>query len=213
MLAVGVHFPKAGGNSLISALRRKYGGGLYLDYETDPALPDSKRQLEPADYVRTWSNVPHGATCVFGHFHPAKYQKADAVRFTVLRDPVDTMLSIYYYWQSQPPGGALHRHVLAERMPLLRMARMPILRRLMSYTYFGDYDMKQFDFIGRFEARDRTNAKLCELLGLEPFDDVHANKTPDSFERSEVLDSAAYRGSLYELLEDDVRFYERWAGC
>ncbi len=214
MLALGVHFPKAAGNSLLVALIARYGEALFVDYAEPPALPQAQRHLDPDRYMARRDEPPTGAACIFGHFHPAKYAHLNAMRFTVLRDPVANIVSIYCYFRSTPPlpQGLLHQYVIGENLNVVEMARLPLLRRLMSDAYFGGVDMETFDFIGIHERRVETNAILCDLLELAPFDDVHVNATPPSHEHDEIMASAKTLCELRDLLADDVRFYEQFAG-
>lgn len=209
MTFIVVHYPKAGGNSLQVALQRRFGDQLTLDYADDPALPDGQRQRDPSGYFARQDPIP--TECVFGHFHPGKYRHVEAARFTTLREPIDNLISIYFYWRSAAPGGLLHRKFLGENLDIIGLAKMPELRWLMSRTYFEDVDMNTFDFIGRHNAREATNRRLGELMGLEPFDDVHENKTPESDERQRLNQDASMMGALAELLEDDIAFYRRHA--
>lgn len=209
-VAIGVHFPKAGGTSLYTALARHFGPRLVLDNAEDPALADSPRQLEPDDYLRRRTVLDHDTACVFGHFHPAKYADVpNALRFTVLREPVENLISIYFYFRHSAPTAALHRYVVESGMGLERFARMPIMRWLMSRTYFGGVDMTTFDIIGRHEERASANARICEALGMPPFGDVHENQTPKDPERAALGDEL--RSSLRAILADDVEFYARWS--
>lgn len=209
-VAIGVHFPKAGGTSLYTALARHYGQRLLLDNSEDPALADGARQLEPDSYVLRRAVLANDIACVFGHFHPAKYADVPhGLRFTVLREPVENLISIFFYFRAMPATGALHRYVVQSGMDLERFARMPIMRWLSSRTYFGGVDMTTFDVIGRHENRAACNARICEALAMPRFDDVHENKTPLDPERAALSD--ADRSALREILADDVEFYERWS--
>ena len=212
MIFVGVHFPKAGGNSLLMALRERYGDALEWDYEDPPALPQAQRHMDPDRYFARRDEPPPNAACIFGHFHPAKYAHLNAVRFTVLREPVNNIVSIYCYLRAKQPGSILHHYVQREHLSVVETARLPLLRRLMSDAYFGGVDMGTFDFIGVHERRAETNAALCDLLDLKPFDDVRSNATPPSTEREEIMASAQTMSELRDVLADDVRFYERFAG-
>ena len=213
MLAIGVHLPKAGGNSLLQALRRSYGDTLMLDYSETPALPQVQRHLDPYSYFMRRDAVPSNIACVFGHFHPAKYQHHRAVRFTVLRNPIDNIISIYAYFKATPPtpAGLLHQYMLHEHLDVVGLARLPLLRRLMCDTYFGGVDMTSFQVIGRHEARERTNAAICGALGLEPFENVRAHVTPPSAERDDISVDTRILTQLADILRDDIAFYERWA--
>lgn len=208
---VGVHFPKAGGNSLLVALRERFGEKLALDYADAPALPEGARHLDPDGHFAKPPPALSEGWCAFGHFHPAKYDGLDAVRFVTLRHPVATMFSIYFYWRSVPLGGSLHQYFMREQLDVIGLARLPLLRWLMTRSYFENYNMRDFDFIGRHEAREATNARLASLLSLQPFDESHVNKTADDPLRQELENDPRTLFALTDLLRDDIAFYETHA--
>lgn len=213
MLAIGVHFPKAGGNSLLVALRRRYGETLLLDYADDPALPQAQVRIDPYRYMMRRDEIGDNVACVFGHFNPVKFSHLKALRFTVLREPVRNMISIYVYLKAvkPSPAGLLHQYIIREGLDVLETARLTPLRHLMSHTYFGAVDMRSFDYIGSHEHREATNARLCQMLGLEPFDEIRVNVTPESEERYRLEDDPRIIAQLTDILSDDRKFYERWA--
>ena len=95
---------------------------------------------------------------VHGHFPIQKYDLVSpAVRVVMLREPVENLISIYYYWKSlfdsPAEGHGIYAFVKKQRLSLLEMAQIPVLRRLMSVTFFGDFDMRRFDVIGAHEHR------------------------------------------------------------
>jgi hypothetical protein len=211
LLAIGVHFPKSSGTSLLAAMRRHFGQReVVTDYRDGPTFPDGQRQLDPHAYLQRRDMPPNGARVIFGHFHPAKYQHLTARRFTILRHPVDVFLSIYFFWRATPPSSGLHRYVVEANLSIRDMLRLPALSHLMSKSYFEGVDMKSFDVIGRFEDHSTTKARICELLDMPLFSD-HENRTPASAEREEAHNDAALRAHLTHALRDDIAFYERWA--
>lgn len=211
MTAIGVHFPKAGGTSLLRAMERHFGDRLHQDYGSDrPLDPEGQRQHDPEAYFARRDPLPEGKDVVYGHFNAAKFAHHDAPRFTVLRHPVDTFISIYFYWQIGPATHALHRHVLDEKLTLLEMTRFRALTHIMSFSFFENVDMATFDVIGRHEDRTSTNARIAALLGMPMFDD-HENVTPPSPARAEAEADPRVRAALETALRDDIAFYERWA--
>lgn len=196
-----------------AALKAAYGDRLVLDYADNPADPTSARVLDPKGFERRKRDVPDGILAIHGHFHPAKYRITDdCVLFTHLREPVANIISIYYYWQQMPhQSDALHRYVVQNKLSLIEMAQLPLIRRLYSQTYFGDFDMGRFDIVGRHEARDSMLGLLDQRLsvGLDPT--VFVNVTPHDERRLQIEHDAQLRSHLRDLLRDDIEFYERWA--
>jgi hypothetical protein len=210
-ILLSIHAPKAGGSSVRRILASVYGEGMRLDYADNPASPVGQRLLDPSRYMDRTERIPDGVSCVHGHFHPGKYEiSAHDIIFTMLRNPIDNIISIYYFWKSMPrQGDVLHDYFVDHNLSLLETAKLPILRYLYSRTYFGDFPMDRFDLIGRHEDRQAALLKLAQLIG-RPLDvSVRDNVTPPSDERAEMENDPVLRGRLADILADDMRFYER----
>lgn len=212
MRVVSIHVAKAGGTSIRATLSKAFGAGLMQDYRDDPADPLSARNVDPARHFGEAGFVPNGVTCVHGHLHPNKYRyRPDDILFTILREPVDNIISIYCFWKQLKEGGALHAYFLRNNLDLFEMARLPILRWLLSRTYFEDFDMGRFNFIGRHEARREAISLLASAAGVDLDTNIRINETAPTPERDELVSSASTRQRLTNILIDDVRFYERHA--
>jgi SAM-dependent methyltransferase len=197
---VSVHFPKAAGSSLKSQFATLLGDAVSLDYSHDPLTPAG---AETAPF-------PDGKRIVHGHFRAQRYASANAYWITFLRHPVDNLISIYSYWKSlMTPGHELHGRFLRERPSIFDFAAYPGIRRLMSETYFGEFDMNRFDFIGFHETRDVDVRRLAEALNLPLVAEIHENKTIHSTERQQLEADPSIRLRLEDLLAEDVAFYER----
>jgi SAM-dependent methyltransferase len=200
---VSIHFPKAAGSSLHIQLTKLLGEMVALDYTHDP-LTDAGAEK---------AGFPIGKRIVHGHFRAQRYASEKAYWMTFLRHPVDTLISIYFFWKSLPePGHLLHGRFLRERPSILEFAVYPGITCLMSKTYFGDFDMSRFDFIGFYESRDTDIPRLAEDLGLPLVAGVHENRTTESIERVELEANVSIRRRLSDLLAADVAFYERLRG-
>jgi hypothetical protein len=168
---VSVHFPKAGGTSLRNQLQANLGDKLILDYEHDPVAKSEAGDMHPGP-------LP-GIVGVHGHFCPARYQKwEDSYFITFLRDPVENLISIYYFWSLCPThGNPVHDRFISERPVILDFAKFPKLRYLMSRSYFSDFDMKRFDFIGFIDNREDDMTRLGRLLDIPLSGAIHDNRT------------------------------------
>jgi hypothetical protein len=201
---VSIHFPKAAGSSLRGALARHFGDGLTLDYEHDPVNPDHLLSAPPA--------LPDHTRAVHGHFRADRYAAyRRACHVTFLREPVANLISIYYFWRKFPPAGSpTHDRFLDERPTVLDFARFywPV-RRLMSVSYFGGFDVNSLDFVGFHETRARDLARLSKMLNIDLPAETYENRTPHDDERTALADDGRTLAALRSLLADDVCFYER----
>ena len=213
---VCVHTPKAGGWSLGRLLREHFGPTLVTDYDENPANPVGPRLLDPARHLAGCRPLPPGARCVHGHFHPGKYDLGGAFLVTILREPVDNLLSIYFFWKQMPRHDdplhdPLHDYFLDHDLGIVETARLPLLRRLLSETYYGGFDMRRFDLVGRHDDREATLERLGRHVGATFDVSVWENRTPPSPERQAAAADQALRRRLEALLADDIAFYERHA--
>lgn len=212
---VSVHFPKAGGSSLRESLVAAYGNGaVYFDYLDDPANPCSSYSLDPEGCrlkaaQATW--LPD-LKVVHGHFHPSKYDFVrSAKRITFLRHPVDNVISIYYFWKMCDNGHSLFNYVREQQLTLLNVARLPIIRYLLSRTYFGGIDMSRFDFIGFMDSYAKDLRHLSQLLSIPVVESkVNINAYPRYKDEVGMIRSdSRLMSALRDCLVEDISFYER----
>jgi hypothetical protein len=195
---VSVHFPKAAGSSLKEQFVNLLGDLVYLDYARGPLAVDD---LHVSDF-------PEGKAIVHGHFPAARYASTSAYMITFLREPIDNLISNYFYWNTfEKPTNQLHARFLDERPSLLAFASYPKIRRLMSETYFGNIDLNRLDFVGFYDNRDADMIRLSNVLEL-PLDPLlHLNRTKEYPNRSIVMQNKNIIKELENLLSDDISFY------
>ncbi len=197
---ISLHFPKAGGTSLQKQFATLLGQQAAIDYEHDP-LTAAGSERAP---------FPAGKRVVHGHFRPERYASAEAFLCTFLRDPVQNLISIYFYWQTLPANdNPVHQKFLRERPDVITFAAYPAFSRLMSQTYFGGFDMRRFDFIGFHESRQEDIVTLGRLLGLPLRADIHENASPSDLRKAALLADASTLDRLRALLREDLAFYDR----
>ncbi|MBB5753942.1 hypothetical protein [Prosthecomicrobium pneumaticum] len=208
-----VHVAKAGGTSLATALAAAYGEAFHGQYDDGPANPVSRRNLDPATAVAGRIEPPEGKLCIHGHYHPGRYALAPGdYLFTMLRPPVENMISIYFFWKRCPGhGNPLHDYVLDAGLDVLAMARLPLLRTLYSRSYFGGFPMERFDQIADHRNRVAAIGRLSAAIGRPLDAQIRVNETPPDPDRAAVEADPRLLARLRDILIDDVRFFERYA--
>jgi hypothetical protein len=215
---ISVHFPKSGGSAFRASLLAAFGTEkLALAYGFDPVDPANPMWIAPSWFFnrRPQTIAPH--TAVHGHIPVSRYDLVPgAARIVMLREPVENLISIYYFWlqsfQTDTVGHAIFEFVKANRLTLLEVAELSALRRLMSSSYFGGYDMRRFDVIGVFERQEAFRTAVSSILGLEIPAAGRVNVTPPSEERGNVLCDTKLMAKLRHLLADDIRFFGALSG-
>jgi Sulfotransferase family len=196
---VSLHMPKAAGTSLKAQYVALLGNAVHTDYRHDPLTPAGSENAE----------FPRGKRVVHGHFRASRYASSQAFFVTFLREPADNLISIYFYWSSfRQPGHDLHARFLRDQPSLLEFATYPGIRRLMSETYFGGFDMSRFDFIGFHDTRNEDLLRLARILNLNFRPWVHKNKTAASPERRQIENDPVLISELRRRLADDIDFYD-----
>ncbi len=196
---VSIHYPKAGGSSLVRQFSGIFGEGLatYID-------PDifGNRGQDRAPF-------PERKTIVHGHFKATRYETADATMFTILRHPVDVMVSWYFYWRAHPQiGGFRHERFMSEKPGIVDFARTGRYGVMMSDVYFGGFDTARLNFVGFHETREADIPALGRTLGIDLTSDIHENITPPDPERDDIENDPATIGALTDVLAKDIAFYE-----
>jgi hypothetical protein len=202
-----LHTPKCGGSSLKKTLTDAFGhNAVYADYK----FIKGERTTLP-DVI--------DKPIIYGHFPAKRYEaERDAYWATLLRHPVDRMLSMYFNWRHSPtkplknPIGPLRREVRQGKIGLLDFARQPQLNRLTKY-YFADFDMARFNLIIAHEHYNAGVAKLGADLGVKlriAYANVSSSRSEAyNIERKKVEADAKVMDELREILKPDIEFYDR----
>lgn len=210
-----IHIPKTGGTSLTQAIRAKYPRLLTLSTPEQFGAFRANPSLASVDAIAGHS--------IFGiHRHVS----TQIEYMTVLRDPIDRIVSDYYYAKRTPQRGELHRRIHDEQMDLATFVADPryfmsdngLVRFLAHYPFWELADDPQFWWrkVPRGQVTrtmlDQAKAHLdmCRWVGFQ--DELPTsrfeNVTPDR-PKVEALDRKTL-GVLRDWHRLDLELYE-WA--
>jgi hypothetical protein len=198
---VSVHFPKAAGSSLHFQLSKLLGDKVALDYTHDPLTSAGKETAE----------FPSGKRFVHGHFRAQTIRIHRRILDDFLASPGRQSNLDLFFLESFTGTGPRASRAISPR-PTLDPEVCDVSRHklsLMAETYFGNFDMSRFDFIGFYENRDADVPRLAKVLGLPLEAGLHENRTAETVERLELEADISIRRQLNDLLAADVAFYER----
>lgn len=149
MKLVSVHVPKAAGLSFQKHLSHLYGRRAMWDYNhTD--RPDYKPE-KPTPYLLAQLRT-NKTTVIHGHLFLSKYHHIPGLQRAMwFRDPVQRLLSHYYYWLRAPDMDHPNCAKLHERgLSVISFAELPELQNV--FTRFLDGEpLKELDWIGLVE--------------------------------------------------------------
>jgi hypothetical protein len=149
MKLVSVHIPKAAGLSFQKHLTHLFGKRVIWDYgHTD--RPDYKpEKITPHILAQLRTNK---TTVIHGHLFLSKYHHIPGLQRAMwFRDPVQRLLSHYYYWLRAPDMDHPNCAALHERgLSVAGFAELPELRNV--FTRFLDGEtVNELDWVGLVE--------------------------------------------------------------
>lgn len=156
---IAIHIPKTAGLSFRAVLQDVYGGAAVCHL--------NKKQVKDGNGVSK-DMLPDGTRALIGHYTFSEVSKlrseTGAPITTWLRDPVERVLSNYYFFMKRirigKAVGCEHR---ADES-LLEYAAMPGNQNLM-HEFLDGIALKDIDFVGITEYFDEDIKELSSLFG------------------------------------------------
>ena len=205
---ISIHIAKTGGRSFYEVLRNEYG----------QKLDNRTRRFEyfpGKDYSNKLINrIPDHVSVIHGHLFYAHvkeiHQKHQARIITWLRDPVDRVISNYFYLMRairEAPGTHLQKN-----HTLLEYARHSIQNKMSKYL--EGISLKELFFIGFQENYDEGLQELATLLSWKkPVLKIRVNKGPENLDdkdyptrRKDI--TPAMKEEIASLNKEDMILYE-----
>ena len=188
---------------------------VLTDYSEDPVDHRTRGFIDHEYYQYSPITSIGAHQVVHGHFRPEKYNDlSNAIRITFLRHPVENVISIYNFWNFSPPEiwtTPLFAYFKENNLSLLRFAKLPPIRFLYSQIYFGGFEMSHFDFVGDYKNYNSELVRLGKLLEVQFDLNLKMNVTQSADYDLNKL-NLLERDALYEILEEDILFYQKYAG-
>ncbi len=215
-MIVSLHLPKTAGTSFVNALETHFGSALLRDYSDLPInMPQYERNKAAllASIHNGEADTFTGIECIHGHFLPLKYLllslKKDIRFITWMRDPVERMLSHYYFWRKSydPEKSApLHKRVIEEDWSLERFCLGSELKNVYCQFLWG-FPLECFDFIGITEFYNEDLAFFSrEYLGANL--DDHRENVGDKQGGKYQIDEI-FRRQIEQCHGGDMMLYKR----
>ena len=211
-MIISVHIRKAAGSSFRESLKKYYGDRLLLDYGDEIGCNNftslNKRKQNRKKMYRLKDNIVENYSIIHGHFYADKYTilNAKLEYVTFLRNPVERVLSNYFYLKRNPKrknadAEIIHKHGYS----LEQYIREPDTQNLQC-TFLSTMSLEKFKFVGVVEEYSRSINTFNKIFGVklstEEFENVN-------LERKQQYDVSKNIIKLIERYnQKDIELYE-----
>ena len=181
-VTLAVHIPKTGGSTFRDVLKKTHKDELIYLADTHTTVT-----AEVSAAIAS-AQSQHGKAMVYGHIYLPEFRAMfpDAQSVVWLRDPVQRVISHYYYnWRAEKNEGSLSDTARMEA--ILAFSSCDENRNVMRKR-LGQEDISQFSFVGITEEYEKS-LNLFSLLFNKPATKCYDNKFLRSF--MEKLDSSS----------------------
>ncbi len=192
---LSIHVPRSGTSAFKKLLQKLYGKSAIM-YAYDEAKLEAIREGKK---LAMNTRVLHGP---FPASQALKNQFPDAKLITWLRDPVQRVISHYYYWKDIPPHGNPDHDLFLTRTYTIEEFVEEFSIHLQVMSLFQSFEVSDFDFIGIAENYSSEIIGLAQLMQWKRYPDyrVHLNENKTLTHSTEM--------KLKELLKDEIAIYE-----
>ncbi len=208
---ISIHIPKTGGRSFYEILKFVYGNKLDNRTKRNDFFSDNQLIAKPLE-VSSDVLVLHGHL-YFNEIIDHIGQKTKLI--TWLREPVDRVISNYYFFMYRISTGKVVAKQLSKAgLSLLEYARLESERNIMSQFLEGS-EFEDFYFVGDFNNYQQEVISLGKLLDWpERLPEIFENKTADlnifnSCKTKPLEITSTMRNQIAELNQKDMSLYKK----
>jgi hypothetical protein len=208
---ISIHIPKTGGRSFHEVLKIVYGDSLDKRFEKEHFFPDknftgllNNKLLDDIRGIHGHLTISQVKPLI-NAYHPKV--------ITWVRNPVDRVISNYYYFMKRIRDGKTpQKQLIKKDISLIDYARQPKRMNRMTAILEG-LDLKDFFFIGLMEQFDQDIVELGRKMDWRKIDRIpHVNDSSgfkynnDCRTTYEDIDEDL-RSKIAAINEDDINLY------
>jgi hypothetical protein len=200
---LSIHIPKCAGTSMTDFLKASYQDGLHLAYDKPPG--ESNNWFYPP------ITLGNSSRCVHGHLRIVDYLAYEPkFLMTMLRDPIDRIVSYYIYFKTFEPDNAVIQSMYADsNQGIVDFAK---LIGCDYRLYLMGVDLEKFDFVGIVENYTYSLKTMKNILNVEGImeheEDLHLNASPQPETKDNILQDELVVCQLRDILHDDIVIYD-----
>jgi hypothetical protein len=205
---VSVHIPKAAGLSFQRHLTHLFGKRAIWDYNhTD--RPDYKPE-KASPYLLAQLRTSK-TTVIHGHFFLSKYHHVPGLQRAMwFRDPVQRLLSHYYYWLRSPDMDHPNCAKLHERgLSVVQFAEIPELRNVFA-RFLDSEPLTELNWVGLVEDYQASIELFYAMyaVGRDPKElKNHENKNAARGDKATYEIDRLMRDAIEKLNGKDMEIY------
>lgn len=224
-MLISVHLPKTAGTSFAATLEKYFGDKLLKDYagyglrnfgflnvhETSSLYEKYRANLKAS--LKLAVKDLSRFECIHGHFFPVKYllmgYKQQAKFVTWMRNPVDRVLSHYYYCKrSYDPKTSpiFHQKVVEENWTIERFCLGSEIRNHYWEKFWG-FPLEYFDFVGITEFYDEDLAYFARQFLNADTETTRLNVGEGGGKPYSIDDT--FRKEIESFHDRDMALYQR----
>lgn len=212
---ISLHIPKCGGQSVRRVLKKWFAENLYFHYYKDYSVLPPRYELKPG-------------MCIHGHFNNTRgfgvddYYPGAHQFITFLRDPLEIMLSNYFFWKSKArekqiktgfiKEGDEHDYRDIEDFFVKRPeSHIPnFLPEYLAKSNYRDIFDEKFVYIGIVDDMQISLKELARKLGFKPEEKVWINKSERDEEisretRERFITANAFAYEIYHYAKKNYK--------
>jgi len=199
---ISIHIPKTAGSSFHEVLKNVYDKNTVFYVSRD----DVKKADSNLKRI-----IPEKTTVLHGHFKyfdiRGLYNKKGTRVIAWLREPVERVISNYYFFINRIRSDATHKNFHRKNETLLEYARRDGTRNRM-YKFLDGINLINLFYFGIVEHFDEDLITLGQLLDWNHMDPVHLNSNKE-FKLKFGSVSKEIRKEIRKLNKKDVVLYKK----
>jgi Sulfotransferase family len=211
-MLISVHVPKTGGSSFKTLLESHFGDRLLLDYHDRPMNKTTvtRNLLALCGMLTTMSRFKD-YDCVHGHFLPIKYRFSKKASFAIwLRDPVERVVSRYYYWKRHfsPDNLQYRKYIKKQDISLEEFCSIKHYHNLYA-KYLWGVRLDDFDFVGITANYDNSIEVFRRMYRIDSSAGVSVENVNPERKVSTYVVTEGLRDFIYKTNYKDYAIYKR----
>lgn len=200
---ISVHVPKTAGHTFTQALLEVYNiKEIFFDY---PYEPEANLAIIESEIRVIQSHLP-----------VTKYRNLfpNAKTIIWLRNPIERLISHYYFWKSLPleENNICQRLLKENELNIVQFAELPEMQNYITSFFIKEMELADFSFVGIQSFFEEDLTELSMKMGwakLKGITIINKNIYPEYEKRKqELLANPRIRSRLEYLNRQDMELYQ-----